>query len=939
MLSKCSRGQKLNSAGCAINRIIVLQMVIIVLLFGYVEPSLAVNSIIPLDSWIYGAFESLAVKDLLTGAERQFRRGFEMDRTEGAVYTVLALSNMKDGDFSNAVSIGLELEDLKKLQRLVVEFSKEIPVRFPGMLDGITIRVIALDRAVKGEEARIESIRKGTAMAKDELSPAADTDRLPFVVHDAFAEAARLYGQGDIRGALVQINRVLDREHDNPQALMIQGNLLAESGDTIRAREAYRLILARDPSYVEARMARASLLAAERDWEGAREELRKALESDPNLLDARFQLALILANSGDYLKSIIEYKAVIEKDPFNIQAHTGLGVVYGLKSDAARSGMMFRKAIALDPGKAYVRLEYARTLARLGDYSEAREQIEKAIALDPADRESLRLKARILELAGNGAAALNAYLALLRVYPSDTEALSAIAANYLATGDAPRARETYEMILSLVPGDRDAMTGYGKTLIHLGEYGVARAQFERVLQVEQRADALVGIGDAMLWMGSEKRAMENYSRALQLEPDNLMAAFGLATAAMLGGHWHTARLNFELAKRISPDAAFIYSDMGNMYAYLGMFNKAKANLSQALKLLAERVGPPVTSGVGRMSELVRAGGGSSDWEFSEPRAREFGVAATGGILSEVESADDPEDTIRFTHATQRKATSRTRFENVLEGYLNDSLSYRSMMDYRLFQLQGSEDSSRNVGMAFDYRLGMYTTLGLGLDFDSSEHATSRNRMAAEMSYDRGAFSLNVFYREEGLEEDIYESLADIDRKTMGVELRYLLNPSFTLALKPMWEAFDTPANHWGNGVYSQESNRRSAFDISLKYRPMSLRNTTLTWIVSDASFDSELDQSNLQYYYFTPASEKGVSMGINYDWRGSDQMKWGAGYIYHRDRYTFLSSTLSAATNGLSAYFTRKIGGHSELGFKYSFEKTRDADPVSVIDTTLNLRF
>jgi predicted Zn-dependent protease len=117
-----------------------------------------------------------------------------------------------------------------------------------------------------------------------------------------YARAISAYRHTDVRGALAQIDSLVQTQPNNPYFLELKGQALVESG---RAREAlaplrHAISLAPDPTLVHVLLGQALLGTSDPALiDEAVTSLRKALSNDPEIPDAYDHLAIAYGRKGD----------------------------------------------------------------------------------------------------------------------------------------------------------------------------------------------------------------------------------------------------------------------------------------------------------------------------------------------------------------------------------------------------------------------------------------------------------------------------------------------------------------------------------------------------------------------------------------------------------------------------------------------------------------
>jgi predicted Zn-dependent protease len=117
-----------------------------------------------------------------------------------------------------------------------------------------------------------------------------------------YARAISAYRHTDLRGALAQIDSLVQSQPNNPYFLEVKGQALVDSG---RAREAiaplrHAISLAPDPTLIHVLLGQALVSANDPALvEEAVTNLRKALANDPEIADAYDHLAIAYGRKGD----------------------------------------------------------------------------------------------------------------------------------------------------------------------------------------------------------------------------------------------------------------------------------------------------------------------------------------------------------------------------------------------------------------------------------------------------------------------------------------------------------------------------------------------------------------------------------------------------------------------------------------------------------------
>jgi tetratricopeptide (TPR) repeat protein len=197
-----------------------------------------------------------------------------------------------------------------------------------------------------------------------------------FLVQAAFAER-----KPDDCSAFIQ--KVLDRDPINHDALMTSGDLMLTKGDATNALTRFEQVAAvygRGPELLY-KLALANLL--NRDTAEAVANLNQAVAAAPNYPDAVMLLANANIQKGDAAQAVTSLTQFVKSQPQFMQAHLLLADAYLAQKDPDSAMAVYRRMLTLFPSSPQVPLLLGSLLAQQGKEAEAREAFEKALSLSP----------------------------------------------------------------------------------------------------------------------------------------------------------------------------------------------------------------------------------------------------------------------------------------------------------------------------------------------------------------------------------------------------------------------------------------------------------------------------------------------------------------------------------------------------------------------------
>jgi tetratricopeptide (TPR) repeat protein len=171
-----------------------------------------------------------------------------------------------------------------------------------------------------------------------------------------------------LSAALGCLRRLLEREPDNVEALLMRGWIRGGGGEPregslLGAIQDYRRALELSPERDDARLALARVLVRTSPKE-ARDHFEYLLARQPDNRDVQLGLAEAYWALGQPERARPVFEALLEKDPKNSRALAGLGAVCLGAGDTAEAEGLLRKAIAADPGNVQAHYQLYRCLVR-----------------------------------------------------------------------------------------------------------------------------------------------------------------------------------------------------------------------------------------------------------------------------------------------------------------------------------------------------------------------------------------------------------------------------------------------------------------------------------------------------------------------------------------------------------------------------------------------
>lgn len=253
--------------------------------------------------------------------------------------------------------------------------------------------------------------------AEDDFARAVELDSENATIR--LARAVYLANRKESEDALADVSAVLEKNPQNPNALMIQGKILRETGElqaslesfarasklapqspmpyqqrgevfrilgnADKALQEFNKVLELQPNQMEAQLHRSEIYLRKGQFEQAMEDVDNVLLQQPKLVLARQIRAEILAFTNRVPEAIDELQRVMDEAPNKIQLRAQLGKLYQFDRQNGKAIEFYTQVLADDPKNADVLRDRGDAYLTQGDHPEAIGDFEAAMKLIPED--------------------------------------------------------------------------------------------------------------------------------------------------------------------------------------------------------------------------------------------------------------------------------------------------------------------------------------------------------------------------------------------------------------------------------------------------------------------------------------------------------------------------------------------------------------------------
>jgi tetratricopeptide (TPR) repeat protein len=157
-----------------------------------------------------------------------------------------------------------------------------------------------------------------------------------------------------------------------------------------RALREVQKVLDVDPRQPEALVLKGEIALRRGDLDGALETWTEASRVAPDNVDLRIMIGDLLLRRQDRLdEALAVYRSILDTDPTNVRIMVSMGSIHERREQWHEAAALYRSALAVDPNYVRARSSLGAVLFKLGHYEEAGQELRKAIELSPRDLRSL----------------------------------------------------------------------------------------------------------------------------------------------------------------------------------------------------------------------------------------------------------------------------------------------------------------------------------------------------------------------------------------------------------------------------------------------------------------------------------------------------------------------------------------------------------------------
>ncbi|MCX8174522.1 MAG: tetratricopeptide repeat protein [Thermoplasmata archaeon] len=352
--------------------------------------------------------------------------------------------------------------------------------------------------------------------------------------------------------ALKHIEVLVKNNPENPEYLVVMGEVLAGLHRFIFALETYNRALRIQPDNLNAWYGRALALAKIGDVGEALNSIEKAIGYGKTGEALKLR-AKLLSELGRYEDALRAYEELLASEPGNPELLVEKGITLARMKRDTEAEQVLLQVVAALPENGAARYHLGKIYAGRGMREEALHHLEKAIEAEPENSAARTLLAEIYLSTGTHGdilKAAEAYEAVLRYEPNNRQILYRIAEIHMKLENFEKAVDFINAFLADEPNSTGALYLKGKIFMAQRKWREATRTFEKLLKIEEMPEAHLDYARCLMELGKFEEARAQIERYIELKGKDVKALLALARCSELGQRFEEAIKNYTAALSI-----------------------------------------------------------------------------------------------------------------------------------------------------------------------------------------------------------------------------------------------------------------------------------------------------------------------------------------------------------------------------------------------------
>jgi tetratricopeptide (TPR) repeat protein len=326
--------------------------------------------------------------------------------------------------------------------------------------------------------------------------------------------------EGRFEEALTRIERVLEKNPNDPVVLFERAMILIDSGRIERAESELRRLTDRHPDFYDAQriFGRIILDRAGNDrarMDEALQHLMAAFKSNPDDLSTGITVSQLLVALGRTAEAERVLASLVERAPDQRVLNFNYAQVLTKLGRGDESRQYLERAVLLDPTFVAAVMQLVDIYQRQSEWQKAADVLQPLVDDEPLNIELRRQQAYFFLRAGEPEKARAAFKSLVDADPNDFRSRFYLAEALNDLEQYTEADRIYRQLLEKNPNDPDLLASFGLSQIGQRKFDEAEKTFKALLALEVVPDNLGALAKTQLAL-------------IELQRGNLDAAVAVA---------------------------------------------------------------------------------------------------------------------------------------------------------------------------------------------------------------------------------------------------------------------------------------------------------------------------------------------------------------------------------------------------------------------------
>lgn len=350
-----------------------------------------------------------------------------------------------------------------------------------------------------------------------------------------FVIARLLAEDGDFGAALDRMDRVVEKNPDDPVVLFERVLILLDAGKVERAEGDLRRIVNADPNFYDARklLGRVLLDRSRGNRERVEEalgHLQAAFDMDSDDLGTGLTIAQLLVSFGRTTDAERVLTTLAERYPDHRAVNYQYALLLTKLDRGAEARKYLERVIEGDPTYGAAVFQLVEIYQQAKEWEKASQVLAPMIEAEPLNLDLQRQRAYFLLRAGRTAEARTNFEQILAADPKDDRVRFFLAESLSDLDHLEEAEQIYRALLVKSPNEPDYLVSFGLNLLGQRKYDEAAAAFKTLLEQNGLQSSIRNMAETQLAAIEHFRG--NYDVALERSLAVLQKSLQLNTQAM-----------------------------------------------------------------------------------------------------------------------------------------------------------------------------------------------------------------------------------------------------------------------------------------------------------------------------------------------------------------------------------------------------------------------